>query len=174
MSTWKPRGWTLHGDGTHVQPGAVVRPQERLAWPLTIGLGSQHVVAMFGATFLVPLLTGFPPATTLFFSAIGTILFLIITRNRVPSYLGSSFAFIAPIGAVTASNGMSTAIGGILITGVLLALVGLVVHFAGAKWIDIVMPPAVTGTIGALIGCKPAPAAWGNGREAPITAVATR
>lgn len=165
--------WTLYRDGKSVAPGEAVGPGQRLTWPRTIGLGSQHVVAMFGATFLVPLLTGFPPATTLFFSAIGTILFLIITRNRVPSYLGSSFAFIAPIGAVTASNGMSTAIGGILITGVLLALVGLVVHFAGAKWIDLVMPPAVTGTIVALIGFNLAPAAWGNVQESPITAIVT-
>ncbi len=165
--------WTLYRDGKTVHPGEAVAPRQRLTWPRTIGLGAQHVVAMFGATFLVPLLTGFPPATTLFFSAVGTVLFLVITRNRVPSYLGSSFAFIAPIGAVTASNGMSTAIGGILITGVLLALVGLVVHFAGAKWIDIVMPPAVTGTIVALIGFNLAPAAWGNVQEAPITAVVT-
>src|SRR5690625_4497169 len=165
--------WTLYRDGKTVVPGEAVGPGQRLSWPRTIGLGSQHVVAMFGATFLVPLLTGFPPATTLFFSAIGTILFLVITRNRVPSYLGSSFAFIAPIGAVTASNGMSTAIGGIFITGVLLALVGLVVHFAGAKWIDIVMPPAVTGTIVALIGFNLAPAAWGNVQEAAIAALAT-
>src|SRR5690625_5223219 len=163
--------WTMYRDGKTVHPGEAVAPRQRLTWPRTIGLGAQHVVAMFGATFLVPLLTGFPPATTLFFSAVGTVLFLVITRNRVPSYLGSSFAFIAPIGAVTASNGMSTAIGGILITGVLLALVGLVVHFAGAKWIDIVMPPAVTGTIVALIGFNLAPAAWGNVQQAPITAL---
>src|SRR5690606_40692576 len=60
--------WTLHGDGRHVAPEAIVLPEERLAWPLTIGIGAQHVVAMFGATFLVPLLTGFPPSTTLLFS----------------------------------------------------------------------------------------------------------
>ena len=116
--------WRVHGDGVNVGPGEVVGPHERLSWPRTIGIGAQHVVAMFGATFLVPLLTGFPPATTLFFSAIGTLGFLLITRNRVPSYLGSSFAFIAPIGAATQVGGMSAALGGILITGVLLALVG--------------------------------------------------
>ena len=89
--------WTLHGDGKTVGVGDVVGPGERLNWPLTIGIGAQHVVAMFGATFLVPLLTGFPPSTTLFFSGVGTLLFLIITKNKLPSYLGSSFAFIAPI-----------------------------------------------------------------------------
>ena len=71
-------------------PDFVVAPDERLGWTRAIGIGAQHVVAMFGATFLVPVLTGFPPATTLLFSGIGTVLFLIITGNRFPSYLGSS------------------------------------------------------------------------------------
>src|SRR5690625_7683285 len=136
--------WSVHGDGVGVGPGEVVGPRERLSWPRTIGIGTQHVVAMFGATFLVPVITGFPPATTLFFSAVGTILFLLITRNRVPSYLGSSFAFIAPIGAATQVGGMSAALGGVLVTGVLLALVRLVVHVAGARWFDVVIPPAAT------------------------------
>ena len=81
-------------------------PGERLTWPRTIGLGAQHVVAMFGATFLVPVLTGFPPSTTLLFSGVGTVLFLLVTRNRLPSYLGSSFAFIVPIVAATKAHGM--------------------------------------------------------------------
>lgn len=158
-------GWTKHGDGRHVAPGDVVAPDERLSWPRTIGIGMQHVVAMFGSTFIVPLMTGFSPATTLFFSAIGTVLFLLITRNRLPSYLGSSFAFIAPILAATASHGQSVAVGGILVTGLVLAAVGVVVHFAGARWIDVVMPPVVTGTIVALIGLNLAPAAWGTCKE---------
>src|SRR5690625_1461093 len=173
MSIWKPHGWTLHGDGTHVQPGAVVKPEERLAWPLTIGIGMQHVVAMFGATFLVPLMTGFPPATTLFFSAIGTVTFLLLTANRLPSYLGSSFAFIAPIQAATTSGGMGAALGGVFIAGALLAGVGALAHFAGTRWIDALMPPIVTGTIVALIGFNLAPAAWGNVEQAPITAIIT-
>ena len=102
--------WSIHGDGRTVKPGSVVAPSERLAWPITIGIGAQHVVAMFGATFLVPLLTGFPPATTLFFSGIGTVLFLLITRGRVPSYLGSSFAFIAPLAAAMNSHGPAGAL----------------------------------------------------------------
>ncbi|MEA5153687.1 uracil-xanthine permease family protein [Raineyella sp.] len=165
--------WTVHGDGYHIAPGEVVRPSERLAWPATIGIGMQHVVAMFGATFLVPLITGFPPSTTLFFSAIGTLLFLLITRGRVPSYLGSSFALIAPITAATASHGMGSALGGVIAVGALLALVGVVVHFAGAHWINRVMPPTVTGAIVALIGFNLAPAAWGNVQKAPVTAVVT-
>ncbi|HEY8719881.1 uracil-xanthine permease family protein [Pengzhenrongella sp.] len=166
-------GWRLHGDGRTISVGAVVGPDERLSWPRTIGIGLQHVVAMFGATFLVPILTGFSPATTLFFSAIGTVTFLLITRNRLPSYLGSSFAFIAPISAAMASGGESVALGGVLLTGVLLALVGLLVHFAGAHWIDIVMPPVVTGTIVALIGLNLAPTAWTNVKGAPVTAMVT-
>lgn len=159
--------------GAPFPPGDVVAPDERLSWPRTIGIGAQHVVAMFGATFLVPLITGFPPATTLFFSAVGTLLFLVITAGRVPSYLGSSFALIAPITAATASHDQATALGGVVAVGALLALVGLVVHFAGAKWIDIVMPPVVTGTIVALIGFNLAPAAWNNVKVAPVTAIVT-
>ena len=113
MSTQKSGfGWRLHGDGRSIKPGAIVAPSERLTWPITIGIGAQHVVAMFGATFLVPLLTGFPPATTLFFSGLGTVLFLLITRGRVPSYLGSSFAFIAPLAAATNQHGPAGGLGG--------------------------------------------------------------
>ncbi|HEY0119492.1 MAG TPA: solute carrier family 23 protein [Cellulomonas sp.] len=166
-------GWRLHGTGHDVAPGEVVAPDERLTWPRTIGIGLQHIVAMFGATFLVPLLTHFSPSTTLFFSAVGTILFLVITGNRLPSYLGSSFAFIAPIGVAVTAGGQSAAVGGILVTGVLLMIVGAVVHFAGAHWIDVVMPPVVTGTIVALIGLNLAPSAWNNFKTAPVTAVVT-
>ena len=166
-------GWRVHGDGRQVSSGTVVGPDERLSWPRTIGIGMQHVVAMFGATFLVPLITGLPPATTLFFSAVGTSIFLLITRNRLPSYLGSSFAFLAPIAAAKAQGGMAVALGGVLITGVLLAVVGLIVHLAGSRWIDIVMPPVVTGTIVALIGLNLAPVAWTNVQAAPITAMVT-
>ncbi len=137
--------WTLHGNGTTISPGEVVAAGERLSWPRTIGIGAQHVVAMFGATFLVPLLTGFPPATTLFFSAIGTLLFFLITAGRLPSYLGSSFALIAPIVAVSQNLGMNYAQGGVIATGATLALVGL----------------------------NLAPAAWNNVKEAPLTAFIT-
>ncbi|PWD51452.1 nitrate reductase [Serinibacter arcticus] len=165
--------WTLHGDGKRIAPGSVVSPGERLSWPRTIGIGMQHVVAMFGATFLVPLITGLPPATTLFFSGVGTFLFLLITRGRVPSYLGSSFAFIAPIAAANQADGMASALGGVVVAGVALAVVGLIVNWVGHRWIDAVMPPVVTGTIVALIGFNLAPAAWNNVQLAPVTAVVT-
>jgi uracil-xanthine permease len=165
--------WTLHGDGKTVGPTDVVAPGERLNWPITIGIGAQHVVAMFGATFLVPLITGFPPSTTILFSGIGTILFLLITRNKLPSYLGSSFAFIAPITAATATAGMGSALFGILAVGLLLAIVGAIVQFTGAGWIDALMPPVVSGAIVALIGFNLAPVARDNFTVAPLTAVIT-
>jgi len=155
--------WKRHGDGKTVAVNAIVFPEERLSWPKTIGFGAQHVVAMFGATFLVPLLTGFSPTATLFFSGLGTLLFLLITGNRLPSYLGSSFAFLAPIWAATAADGdLARASFGILAMGVLLALVGLVVHVTGTGWINALMPPVVMGSIVALIGFNLAPAVKDN------------
>jgi xanthine/uracil permease len=165
--------WKLHGNGKSIRPGHVVAPDERLAWPLTIGIGMQHVVAMFGATFLVPIITGMPPATTLFFSGIGTLLFLVITKGRVPSYLGSSFAFIAPIMASQQQYGVAGALGGVVLAGVVLALIGAIVQKFGAEWINRLMPPIVTGAIVALIGLNLAPAAKNNFDLAPVTALIT-
>lgn len=165
--------WTLHGNGRTVEPGKVVRPEERLNWGATVAIGAQHVVAMFGATFLVPVLTGFPVSTTLLFSGIGTLLFLLVTRNKLPSYLGSSFAFIAPVTAATATAGMGSALAGIVAVGILLAIVGFIVQFAGIGWVDKLMPPVVAGTIVALIGFNLAPVAWTNFEQAPITASVT-
>ena len=166
-------GWRVHGDGRGVRPGEVVLPGERLSWPRTIGLGAQHVVAMFGATFLVPLITGLPPATTLFFSGIGTMLFLLITAGRVPSYLGSSFAFIAPLAAASTSHDMPTALGGVVMAGLTLALIGVVVQLAGDRWLRALMPATVTGAIVALIGLNLAPAAKANFVVSPVTALVT-
>lgn len=165
-------GWRMHGDGRNIGPGAVVAPEERLTWPRTVGIGMQHVIAMFGATLLVPALTGFPVNTTLLFSGIGTILFLLITRNRVPSYLGSSFAFIAPLTA-TQAEGFAAQLGGVLVAGLVLILVGVLVKAAGRRVLDAVMPPAVTGAIVALIGLNLAPAATSNFAEQPLVAAVT-
>ncbi|WP_341976229.1 solute carrier family 23 protein [Microbacterium sp. LWO13-1.2] len=171
--------WNLHGDGRTVEPGAVVRPDERLNWPATIAIGVQHVVAMFGATFLVPILTGFPVSTTLLFSGLGTLLFLLLTRNRLPSYLGSSFAFIAPITALNAGQALESAeqitqaLLGVVAAGVLLALVGFLVQAVGTGWIDRLMPPVVAGSIVALIGFNLAPAAWNNFQQQPELATVT-
>ena len=166
--------WKLHGDGKSVSAGDVVSTDERLTWPRTIGVGLQHIAAMFGATFLVPIITGFPPTTTLFFSGIGTFIFLIVTKNRVPSYLGSSFAFLAPIaGAMGADKNFGAALGGVVVTGVILALVGLIVKSAGTNWINVLLPPVVTGTIVMVIGLNLAGAAKGNFSKGPIVAIVT-
>ena len=165
--------WKLHGNGTNIAPGEVVSTDERLSWPRTIGVGLQHIAAMFGATFLVPVLTGLPPTTTLFFSGIGTILFLIITQNKLPSYLGSSFAFLAPIAAAVNKESMAAALGGVVATGVLLALVGLVAKMVGTGWIDWLLPPVVTGTIVMVIGFNLAGAAKGGLASGPVLGTVT-
>ncbi|ASY21329.1 Xanthine/uracil permeases [Candidatus Planktophila dulcis] len=165
--------WNLHGNGKSIKDGEVVKPDERLAWPLTIGVGVQHIAAMFGATFLVPIITGFPPSTTLFFSGLGTLIFLALTKNMVPSYLGSSFAFLAPIAAAQASGGMAVALGGVLVTGVILALVGLLINAIGIGWVNWLLPPIVTGSIVMIIGLNLAGAANNNFKAAPVTAIIT-
>ena len=166
--------WTLHGDGRTITDGEIVAPGERLTWPRTIGFGAQHVVAMFGATFLVPVLTGFPPSTTILFSGIGTLLFLVLTGNRLPSYLGSSFAFIAPITAAKAGgDDIGVALFGVLACGILLALIGVVVMVTGVGWIQALMPPIVAGAIVALIGFNLSSAATSNFAKAPWTALVT-
>jgi len=161
--TWKPVP----------RDAVVVAPDERLSWPRTIGIGAQHVVAMFGATFLVPVLTGFPPATTLLFSGVGTVLFLLITGNRLPSYVGSSFSVIAPIVAIEGANKMGSALGGLVALGLTLVLIGVVVHFVGTRWLDLVLPPIVTGAIVALIGLNLAPVAKQNFEEGPLLGLVT-
>ena len=153
--------------------GGVIAPDERLSWPRTIGTGLQHIAAMFGATFLVPIITGFPPTTTLFFSGVGTMLFLLLTRNKLPSYLGSSFAFLAPIAASVKAGGMAQALGGVVITGVLLAIVGFIVKAAGIQWIDWLLPPVVTGSIVMVIGLNLAGAAKNNFVAGPTVAIVT-
>ncbi len=171
--------WQIHGDGRTVAPGQVVKPEERLSWPATIAIGAQHVVAMFGATFLVPILTGFPVSTTLLFSGLGTLLFLLLTRNRLPSYLGSSFAFIAPITALNGGNPLASgeqiaqALVGVAAAGILLAGIGFLVQAVGTGWIDRLMPPVVAGSIVALIGFNLAPAAWNNFQLQPEIATVT-
>jgi uracil-xanthine permease len=147
--------WTVRETGQ----GQVIAPDERLAWPAMLGLGAQHVLAMFGATAIVPVLTGFPVSTTLLFSGIGTLLFVLITRNRVPSYTGSSFAFIAPVLAAKADGGVPAALGGILVAGVTLALIGFIIDRAGYRVVEFLLPPVVTGAIVALIGLNLAPVA---------------
>jgi len=158
---------------TENKSGGVVAPHERLSWPMTVGTGLQHIAAMFGATFLVPIITHLPPTTTIFFSGVGTLLFLVITRNKVPSYLGSSFAFLAPIAAAVSKGGMAQALGGVVATGVVLAVVGLIVRGAGIGWINWLLPPVVTGTIVMVIGLNLAGAAKNNFITKPLLSIVT-
>ena len=145
--------------------GSVVAPDERLAWPQTIAMGVQHVVAMFGSTVLAPLLMGFDPNLCILMSGIGTLLFFVLVGGRVPSYLGSSFSFIGLVIAVTAYAGhgpnanIALALGGIVACGVVYAVIGLVVAVIGTQWIEALMPPVVTGAVVAVIGLNLAPIA---------------
>ncbi|WP_325340889.1 solute carrier family 23 protein [Xylophilus sp.] len=139
-------------------PGAVVAPDERLPWGQTAAMGLQHVVAMFGATVLAPILMGFNPNLAILMSGIGTLIFFALTRGRVPSYLGSSFAFIGVVIAATGYAGQrpnantAVTLGGIVGCGVAYVLIGLLVQAAGTGWIERFMPPVVTGAIVAVIG----------------------
>jgi uracil-xanthine permease len=139
-------------------PGQAVAPHQRLSWGKTVGLGAQHVVAMFGATFVFPLVMGLDPNLAIMFSGICTILFLLITSNKVPSYLGTSASFVASVAAIRGSGGDSADVtGAILVAGIVLALVGLAVHFGGSALIHRILPAAVTGAVVMLIGFNLAP-----------------
>ena len=143
-------------------PGEPVAPHQRLAWGKTVGLGAQHVVAMFGATFVFPLVMGLDPNLAIMFSGICTIMFLLICANKVPSYLGTSASFVASVAAIRGQGGDSADVtGAILVGGLVLAAVGLLVHFAGAHWIHRILPPAVTGAVVMLIGFNLAPVVAG-------------
>ncbi|TDD39437.1 nitrate reductase [Actinomadura sp. KC06] len=151
-------GWKLHGDGRTPPPGEVVRPDERLSWPRTAGIGAQHVVAMFGATFVFPVVMGLDPNLAIMMSGIATILFLLIVGGRVPSYLGTSASFVGAVAAIRAAGGDSaTVTGAILVAGAVLAAVGLLIHFVGGDVIHRVFPPVVTGAVVMLIGFNLAP-----------------
>jgi len=149
-------------------------PEDRLPAGQTAIAGLQHVVAMFGGTVLCPLLIGFDPSTTVFFSGVATILFFLIVRGRVPSYLGSSFSFIAPIIAATAYSGsgpnahIALALGGIIAAGAVYGLIALIVMVAGHGWIEKLMPPVLTGAIVAAIGLNLAPVAVNDAGKTPF------
>ena len=147
----------VYGGGTP-PPGAAVGPRERLSWGRTVGLGAQHVVAMFGATFVFPLIMGLDANLAIMFSGICTILFLLICQNRIPSYLGTSASFVAAVAAIREQGGDSADVtGAILVAGLVLALVGVLVHVSGARTINRLLPPAVTGAVVMLIGFNLAP-----------------
>ncbi|MGG7751623.1 pyrimidine utilization transport protein G [Klebsiella aerogenes] len=143
----------------------VVAPDERLSAGQTLIMGVQHAVAMFGATVLMPLLMGLDPNLAILMSGVGTLLFFVVTGGRVPSYLGSSAAFVGVVITVTGFTGqglnphLNVALGGIIACGVLYTLIGLVVMKIGTGWIERLMPPAVTGAVVMAIGLNLAPIA---------------
>ena len=138
--------------------GGVIGPHERLPWPQTAVMGVQHVIAMFGATVLAPILMGFDPNLAILMSGVGTLIFFFITGGKVPSYLGSSFAFIGVVIAATSYAGkgananIGVALGGIIACGLVYTLIGALVQAVGTGWIERFMPPVVTGSVVAVIG----------------------
>ena len=149
--------WTEKSSAV-LQQGGVIAPDERLPWPQTALMGVQHVIAMFGATVLAPILMGFDANIAILMSGIGTLIFFIFTGGKVPSYLGSSFAFI---GVVIAARGyagkglnanLGVALGGIIACGVVYTLIGAIVQAVGTGWVERLMPPVVTGAVVAVIG----------------------
>ena len=153
MFTWTERPSAV------LQQGGVIGPEERLPWPQTAAMGVQHVIAMFGATVLAPILMGFDPNIAILMSGIGTLIFFLITGGKVPSYLGSSFAFIGVVIAATGYAGktgpntaIAVALGGIVVCGIVYAIIGAIVHAVGTGWIERFMPPVVTGAVVAVIG----------------------
>src|SRR5690606_504742 len=151
-------GWKVHGEGRKLAPGEVVRPDERLSWPRTIGFGAQHVVAMFGATFVFPLVMGLDPNLAVMMSGVATIIFLLMVKGKVPSYLGTSASFVAGVAAIRGLFGGDTpavdkiVTGAILVAGLVLAVFGLLIHFLGVGFIHRIFPPVVTGGVVMLIG----------------------
>ena len=152
LLSWRERPASALADG------GVIGPDERLPWPQTTAMGVQHVIAMFGATVLAPILMGFDPNIAILMSGIGTLIFFVVTGGKVPSYLGSSFAFIGVVIAATAYAGkgpnanIGVALGGIIACGALYTLIGVLVQAIGTGWIERFMPPVVTGAVVAVIG----------------------
>jgi uracil-xanthine permease len=139
----------------------IVFPEQSLPASRMVGLGLQHVIAMFGATVLAPFLMGFDPNLAIFFSGIGTLIFMVVVRGRIPSYLGSSFAFIGPVIAAKSHGGVPAALGGIAAAAVVYFIVGFLVKTrAGTRAIAALMPPPVTAAVVAVIGIGLAPVGW--------------
>ncbi len=149
--------WTEKSPST-LASGGVIGPDERLPWPQTAVMGVQHLIAMFGATVLAPILMGFDPNVAILMSGIGTLIFFAMTGGKVPSYLGSSFAFIGVVIAASgyagqgANANIGVALGGIIACGAVYTLIGVVVQAIGTGWIERFMPPVVTGAVVAVIG----------------------
>lgn len=136
-----------------------IQVEEKLPLLQTLPLSLQHLFAMFGATVLVPFIFQVNPATILFMNGIGTLLYILICKGKIPAYLGSSFAFISPVTVVLANGSYEQALGGFVAVGIVFCLVALLIGAVGTKWIDVLFPPAAMGAIVAVIGLELAPTA---------------
>lgn len=160
---------------TQVGKGTVVHVEDRLPWAQMFPLALQHVFAMFGATILVPVLTGLDPAVALFTSGLGTLFFIAVTGGKVPAYLGSSFAFIAPLTYIVGQEqwGIPYAMGGVVVAGLVYAVVAVGISLAGVEWLKKLLPPIVIGPVIMVIGLGLAPAALNmTGLTAPDASLA--
>ncbi len=138
----------------------IIDIQERPSMGRMLPLSLQHLFAMFGSTVLVPFLLHVDPATALIMNGIGTLLYLFVTQGKIPAYLGSSFAFIAPVSSVLAAGlGFEAAKGAFIVFGLSFVILSLIVKYVGIKWIDLLFPPAAMGAIVAVIGLELAPVA---------------
>ncbi|WP_302174879.1 solute carrier family 23 protein [uncultured Hydrogenophaga sp.] len=152
MLDWREKGTEV------LAQGGVIGPDERLPWGQTTVMGVQHLIAMFGATVLAPILMGFDPNVAILMSGVGTLIFFFMTGGQVPSYLGSSFAFIGVVIAASGYAGpgpnanIGVALGGIIACGLLYFIIGAIVQAVGTGWIERFMPPVVTGSVVAVIG----------------------
>ncbi|OJF77129.1 MAG: uracil permease [Treponema sp. CETP13] len=140
----------------------ILGPSDRPKLSRWIPLSIQHVFAMFGATIMVPLLTGLNPSTALFSAGTGTLIYILITGAKVPAFLGSSFAFIPAIIAISKVYGMPYAMGGAFCAGIFYAIVAGIIKISGKGWIDKALPPVVIGSVIIVIGLNLAPVAMGS------------
>lgn len=137
----------------------VIGVQERLPFFESLPLSFQHLFAMFGASVLVPILFKIDPASVLLMNGVGTLLYIYITKGRIPAFLGSSFAFLSPVFIVMSVYGYQAALGGFVVSGLVFITVALIFKFVGIEWIHSVFPPPAMGAIVAIIGLELAPVA---------------
>lgn len=137
----------------------VIQVEERPPLLLNIPLSIQHLFAMFGSTVLVPFLFNVNPTICLFMNGIGTLLYIFLTKGKIPSYLGSSFAFISPVLMILSTSGYTDAQSGFIVFGLMFMLFAVIIHYIGTSWIDAIFPPAAMGAIIAVIGLELAPVA---------------
>ena len=130
----------------------IIGVDDRVSVGRAIPLGIQHMMSMFGSTVLVPVLTGLDPNVAIMCSGIGTICYLLVTGNKIPSYLGSSFAFISPILAVGATKGLDAAMSGVIVAGLVFLAVAGVIRLVGTGWLDRLLPPVLVASVMVVIG----------------------